>query len=601
MTSNGMTASGMKAELRRIPTAPPSDAAAFLEQCELLAHLPTDVRSSVAAQLSWYRIDGQDALIVEGDEPDAVFLLYTGTLRALSRSADGRWAAIREHRRGDIVGEASILAGAPRSATIVAVRDSIVAALPSADFLTLLEAHASLGLALSHVLSTRLVVRTPPPRNYRFVAVVPTDEAARSGSVWDPLIREIVTGSDAMLLTPSQLDATGIARYEQRDRVHLVNCQSLEGEALDRVLRQADRIIAVMHTAVPTGPNPGTASAIQAVVTGPAGPDCVACMIQTQHTALPTGTTALRNAVGAVVHHHVRESQLEDARVIGRTLSGTDLGFVFGGGGARGAAHIGVLRACESLGLNADRIGGTSMGAIAGSVHAAGYDWHAMLDTLKRFERSGAMREISVPTVAVLGTRKLDGILRSVFGDASIDDLWRPFFCTSVDLTRGELAVHDDGPAATWVRASGAVPGVFPPVAGPDGSLHIDGGLLNNLPADVMRTQTRGLVVLVDVAAPTASLSVDPHQVPPLGWRDVRARIKKQPTFPSVLSTLQRGTLLTSAQQRAAAIASADLLIEPALTEFGLFDFGAIDEIVERGYRAAMDTLPTWAQQHGLL
>jgi predicted acylesterase/phospholipase RssA/CRP-like cAMP-binding protein len=583
----------------RVITAPP-DAASFLRDCDVFRVLTEEVRERIRMRLTWHAVPGQSAVITQGQTSDSVHVVYSGTLRVLGVGTDGRPTVWREHHKGDMIGEAGVLTAQPRSATIVAIRDSVVATLDAATFHQLVEAEPTVGAALSTMLSHRLIARTPPLRSYRFVATLALGDLSENRDQWNSLTERVAEGSDAVRL-PLDAVRQGLDEYEGVERVHLIDVTGLDSTELERTLRQVDRIVVAFYSDDTLRAYQRQVDLIRSFTSGVDGSDAVVVLVQKHGSRLPTRSLGAISRFGDVEHHHVRANRLADAVAVGRALAGRDLCLVLGGGGARGAAHIGVLKAIDQLGLNVDRVGGTSMGAIMGAAHAAGLDWQSIIDMLGEFQQSGAMREVSVPTVALLATRKLERIYGSLLGDAGIEDLWRPFFCTSVNLTSGRLDVHRTGRVTTWIRASGAVPGVFPPVAGPDGSLHIDGGLLNNLPSDIMRGLTRGRIVMVDVAAPTTSLRIDPVRTPPLGWRDVVARIRKRPTYPSVVNTMQRGALLSSSQQRSHAFASADLVLEPPLIEFGLFDFASTDAIVERGYRTAMETLPPWLASVGLL
>jgi NTE family protein len=245
------------------------------------------------------------------------------------------------------------------------------------------------------------------------------------------------------------------------------------------------------------------------------------------------------------------------------------------------------LQALEESGIVVDHIGGTSMGAIIGGAYAAGYPTHELCSLVHRWHSSGAMRDLSFPTVSFLDSKKTERVFKELFGDRDIEDFWKNFLCVTVDITQGAVAVHERGEAAAWIRASGAVPGVFPPVIGPNGHLHIDGGLMNNVPSDIMKARWKSRVIAVDVGSPNPSMVYEPTQRPAIGLRYVADRMRNRPTLPSVGETLQRGALLTSTHQREAAIAAADVFLEPDVTEFGLFDFAKFKAVARRGYECA--------------
>ncbi len=215
----------------------------------------------------------------------------------------------------------------------------------------------------------------------------------------------------------------------------------------------------------------------------------------------PIDTTSWLALAPFARHHHVRRGSRPDIERAARRISRTGTGLVLGGGGARGLAHIGVLQAIEEFGVAVDDLGGSSMGAIMGALAAQGTDAGTMLEITARSLHHGRLqRDVAAPTVSVLRGRTLHRLFVETFGDRRIEDLWTGFFCTTVNLTRGELQIHTTGPIGCFALASGSVPGLFPPVVDDRGELHSDGGQLNNLPADVMRASAGGTVVAVDVS-----------------------------------------------------------------------------------------------------
>ena len=152
------------------------------------------------------------------------------------------------------------------------------------------------------------------------------------------------------------------------------------------------------------------------------------------------------------------------------------------------------MRALDEAGIPVDAIGGTSIGAVMGSFRALDLDaatreaW-----ALSGFVDSGNLFPPTLPVLSFSSARKVRDLLESpaYLGDRLIEETWIPFFCVSANLTKAETVVHDRGPLATAVRASLSLPGIFPPVRmGPD--LLVDGGVLNNLPVDIMRERFRG-------------------------------------------------------------------------------------------------------------
>jgi predicted acylesterase/phospholipase RssA len=267
---------------------------------------------------------------------------------------------------------------------------------------------------------------------------------------------------------------------------------------------------------------------------------------------------------------------------------GTAGGLVLSGGGARAFAHIGVIKALGEAGMPIDVVGGSSMGAIIAGQHAAGLDVDAMVELNRRAFSGSDLSDLTVPTVALRRARSTVRRLASMFGDRQIEDLPLRYFCVTSDLTHARVRVHDRGPLWLWTRASCAIPGLVPPIPS-EGSLLVDGGLLNNLPADVMRQRCSGTVIAVNVT-PTVDLAVDMPLVTEMsGWPQLWPMLfaGAEPRFPNIAEILSRTVFVGSVRDAQAQARHSDVYLEPALEGIGMGDFAAIDRIVDAGYRAA--------------
>jgi len=277
------------------------------------------------------------------------------------------------------------------------------------------------------------------------------------------------------------------------------------------------------------------------------------------------------------------------------------VGLVLGGGGARGAAHIGVLRELERLRIPIDAIAGTSMGAIVGSLYASGktpqqleelvgsIDWaDAFTDSTAREQLSFRRKEddASFPVRFELGLRdgqlllprgliqgqKLQLILREQFLHVShidnFDNLPVPFRAVASDIENGEAFVMTRGDLALAARASMSAPGIFAPVT-IDGRTLVDGGLVGNLPVDVMREMDVDVVIAVDVEFP----------------------LYEESELGSALGiTEQMLTILIrkETQRQIAQLGENDILIRPDLGQHGSTDFAAIGDTIEPGAQATL-------------
>ena len=304
----------------------------------------------------------------------------------------------------------------------------------------------------------------------------------------------------------------------------------------------------------------------------------------------------------------VSAAALEDrVALLARRLTGRSVGVVLSGGGARGLAHIGALEALLDAGVQIDRVGGCSAGALVGGLFAAGLSPGEIAERCRtELVERNPLRDYTVPVVSLIRGRDVRDMLVRCFGEQRIEALPRDYFCVSVDLVASRLVVHRGGLVHRAVGASMSLPGIGPPVVDGD-ALLVDGGVLDNLPVATMAATGEGPVIAVDVSAP--------FEPPDAGARPggrpranaVRERLRaavvgdaggEHARQPSLRETLMRAVTLGASDEASAAAEHAALVIRPPVREVGLFAFARLDELRMRGRRAAEQALasqPGWA------
>jgi NTE family protein len=276
-----------------------------------------------------------------------------------------------------------------------------------------------------------------------------------------------------------------------------------------------------------------------------------------------------------------------------RRLSGRAVGVVLSGGGARGAAHLGVLEELLAEGVEIDRVGGASMGALVGGQFAAGLSIDAIASRMaaELVERN-PMNDYTIPLVALTRGRKGEAMVRRLCGELMVEDLERDFFSVSSDLIANEAVEHRSGPLAEAVGASVAIPGFVPPVAIGE-RLLVDGGVLDNLPVARM-PRDEGPVIAVNVSASSAP------PPPPSRWRRPRTRALAAAVRRAVTGveeprlgfaqSLMRSVVL-GGQDAAAAASRADLFIAPDVSGVDLLDWKSMPAMRLAGRAAARSAL----------
>lgn len=281
----------------------------------------------------------------------------------------------------------------------------------------------------------------------------------------------------------------------------------------------------------------------------------------------------------------------QDVSRIARRLGNVSVGLVLGGGGARTFAHLGILKVLREEGIPIDIIAGTSMGAFIGALHIMGKSLEEILEIARmHWKKLNSPVSWTLPRIAFIKGKRIRTIVHEIFGDILIEDLPLPFFCVAGDLVSGQEVVIGQGKLYEAILASGALPGFFEPVSFKNMYL-VDGGVVNNVPGDVLKKQGVDMVIAVDV---TPEREV--HLISPFAQKTQRQpqHFLQQLLYYGKQLKFRYGTiLLPRIIMRVIAMEGLeitrnksryfDIHIKPNLEDFDLFDFKRLPQIVQIG------------------
>ena len=556
---------------------------AMLAALPLFSGLPRSVVDAAVAELEWTSLPGGRLLFEAGSPADAVYYVVSGCLGVFAPGGEliGRVAA------GESVGEMGLIVSRPRAATVRALRDSELASLSAGTFERVLLGHPEAILRLARLTVERLEdsggdrERQMTPRT---LALIPQDDGVDLARHAQGLVTalgrygrvDLVTGERAGSHSPQWFH-----EVEARNDFVVYAGVAADTPWTRLCLRQADVVLlaaranAEPHAWAGLGWQDGAARRAELLLIHEGG--------------FTNGAAARwQGVLPGVPCHHIRSTR--DYERVARLLTGRAVGLVLSGGGARGFAHLGVVRALRAHGVPIDLVGGTSMGGILAAGVAADWDDAELVERFRRsFVDTNPLSDFTLPLVSLVSGRKVGQLLRRELGEIDIEDLPLPFFCVSSNLTTGRTAVHQQGPLWRWLRASVAIPGVLPPVFH-GGEVFVDGGAMNNLPVDVMRAKGRGPVIGVDVGADRAfTTDIEATETPPfwnllLGRRGGRRR-------PNILQILWRTGMVNSTAATLLRRSQSDLLLTPALESLDLLDWKSFERAIEIGYRDASERL----------
>ncbi|XP_016956333.1 neuropathy target esterase sws isoform X1 [Drosophila biarmipes] len=598
--------------------------------------------------LDWIFLESGRAVYRQDESSDSTYIVLSGRMRSVITHPGGKKEIVGEYGKGDLVGIVEMITETSRTTTVMAVRDSELAKLPEGLFNAIKLRYPIVVTKLISFLSHRFlgsmqtrsgsgapgapVEANPVTHKYSTVALVPiTDEVPLTPFTYElyhslcaigPVLR-LTSDVVRKQLGPNIFEAANeyrltswLAQQEDRNIITLYQCDSSLSAWTHRCMRQADVILIV-----------GLGDRSYLVGKFEREIDRLAMRTQKELVLLypettnarPANTLSWLNARPWVTkHHHVlcvkriftRKSQYRindlysrvllsepnmhsDFSRLARWLTGNSIGLVLGGGGARGAAHIGMLKAIQEAGIPIDMVGGVSIGALMGALWCS--DRNITTVTQKAREWSKKMTkwflqllDLTYPITSMFSGREFNKTIHDTFGDVSIEDLWIPYFTLTTDITASCHRIHTNGSLWRYVRSSMSLSGYMPPLCDPkDGHLLLDGGYVNNLPADVMHNLGAAHIIAIDVG------SQDDTDLTNYGddlsgwwllykkWNPFTSPVKV-PDLPDIQSRLAYVSCVRQLEE----VKNSDYCeyIRPPIDKYKTLAFGSFDEIRDVGY-----------------
>ena len=593
----------------------------------LLGDLEPAAMALLRQHLEWVSLAGGRTLMTQGDPGDAMYLVVSGRLRARQRQEEGQERTIREMGRGQVIGELSLFTDEPRSASIVAVRDSVLVKLGKEAFNDLLAHSSRLSMLITRQIIHRLQNPMPPGATVRPVSLalfritdgvdVPAFarqlQAALSQHGRVALVDR--DGLDQALGRPGIADSpAGLLEADQTIGGHLDEVEAAHDFVLlladatpsgwtERCARRCDTALLVANALQPAEWH---AVERQCLTHGEANTEAqqLLVLLHPADRPSPQGTRRWLDRRPVAGHVHVRPELDRDLARLARLVSGNAIGLVLAGGGARGFAHLGVYRALKERQIEVDVVGGTSIGAVMAALVACDRPLDEVMAVARRSFSVNPTGDFNLlPLMSLIAGRRLRRIVADaartlIDGDGDIEDLWKTYYCVASNYTQAREQVLQRGPLHKAILASIAIPGALPPVP-MDGDLLCDGGTFNNFPVDVMRRQAGvGRVYGVDLSFrknPTQDLEEVPGTWALLRDR-LRPRRKRRYRLPSLVSYLMNVTILYSTSRQRQSQRLTDVCFNPPLDRVGMLQWSKFDDIVAQGHAHAVAVLDGTAE-----
>lgn len=615
--------------------------------------------------LDWMDLEAGKALYRQGDESNIAYIILNGRLRSVVKNSDGKKKLVDEYGRGETVGVVEVMTKSCRATTVHAIRDTELACLPVGllnaikvkkpqvvSRLIQLLGERILGsynrLSSSNIPSTEgvgvfsknivsnlstiaVVPMTPdiPLSHFTRLLTSAINSIVPASRLTSSLIQEEL-GTSALESVHEYRLITWLGHQEDTHRLVLYQADRSLTPWTARCIRQADCILLLgIAEKFPTSESMGKIVVEVERISVRVRKELV--LLHKEDVSHPTGTVKWLNALGWLSSYfHVRcpnsyflepttsseEKSLpkapnkhSDFSRLARRLTGTSVGLVLGGGGARGLSHCGMIKAFSEAGIPIDMVGGTSIGAFVGALYCEDCDSEKVSGRARSFSMKMAgymdkILDLTWPTTSMFTGRSFNRLIYSVFGERQIEDLWIPYFCVTTDITESMMRVHTSGCLWRYVRSSMSLSGYMPPLCDPvDGHLLLDGGYVNNLPADLMAARGAETIIAIDVGSPVNNDLTnygDDISGFALLWNRLNPFAKKMkiPTLTEIQSRLA----YVSCVRQLEAVKS-DLsceYIRPPTENIATLQFGSFDEVFRIGYSHCKTVLSGWTKSHVL-
>ncbi|MDR3477693.1 MAG: patatin-like phospholipase family protein [Gammaproteobacteria bacterium] len=589
----------------------------FLKKCKVFASIENEsgLFEALIAQFELVRLKENNVLFRQGDSSDYFYIVYSGKLSAVLTVPNGKSRNIGQILPGETVGELGSLTGEPRTLTVKAHEPAEILRLPDNIFKKLCQQYPSILFDTIHPVITRsrqIIQVLASGDNKKHIAIIPANESVNISVFEEKLTESLLHYKKVILISDTKLDSDNPNKS--------VN--------VDKIIQEAEEHNHVILYLLKTTETPLARACsdkigkIYIVAEGNTKPHFSNFAIEKIHqnkqliqvrrelillykkNAVPLNPQEWLEHANFYMHHNIRSDYDPDYKRLLRFIRGKAVGLVLSGGGAKGWAHIGAIKAIFEAHTPIDAIGGTSAGALVSTLYAytENYD-----ETLRKFgtlldatRNIVSFRNICWPAISLFSCEQFTTEAQKIFGKKRIENLWLPTFCTTCNLSQFKEAIHFNGILWELARGTVAVPGIVPPMI-LNGEMHIDGGVINNLPVNVMRDMLGPESKIIAVELISKGLDNVKYNFPPslnfreaflaklgLGYKDYK--------FPPFIDTFLQSLLVGSSVKQRENSLAADLLIAPDTANYSMLKVNETEKsaLIQLGYQAALEKISTW-------
>lgn len=579
----------------------------LLSQIHFFSQLSFKRKRQIKKEIEFIRINREEILMHEGDEPDFLYMVYSGRL-IVYKEIEGGERVLGVIGQGELIGEMALFSNLPRSASIRAVRNSILLRISNEKLRKLIADDADLILKMFFLTSERM---------QKMVA----KETLGSMQSKIQLIALLPSGGHKLNEEFLKLFKANLAKYEKycfynEDTFKNLANSGKEAQTVEhlRVLTQLEHEYPLIILTCDSEINDWSLFCLQHA-------DCFLfiaednksnlnkieqyisenknnftsvskqlILLQDKNTVHPTSTASFMQRRVIEDIHHVQLARPETILRMIRILLNRSFGLVLSGGGLFGLAHLGVIQALEENKIPIDAIGGVSSGSVIAALYARTLNIEETKEKFYTLLKKAKRKKFflwQIPLASLIKPTAVRKLAYEIFDDIDIEDLWIPFFSLACSLTTTKDVIFDKGSLMDGVIASNSLPGMLSPLL-LNGELFIDGGVSNTMPADIMKEKFGGTIMAVDVSQ-KRNIEIDKvHKNFPTTFEIMTNKLnpfKSYPKVPYIPEILTRSIIVGNKRKLAEVKTMVDFLVEPDFSNLGRINYKKVNHLIDIGYK----------------
>lgn len=549
-------------------------------------------------------------LFRQGDTSTHIYFLITGKLSIILKTENNNKKIINEIYPGETAGEISALSHELRSVTIKAAQDSILLQLPSNIFREIFHDHPAVLFEMmdivvnrSHRAIEQLMKETATKKQ---VAIMPANTTISLKNFTEKLIAEAQAIPNLLFVTEADLKNASttlkqtLQDIENKHETIVYLLEACETDIAQACLAKVTTLYVIA--------DPNTPPEINTFVRNQINNKTEIIFWHQTEDYLPKNPSLWLRQTKFFLYHHIRNDHDKDYQRLLRFITGQAIGVVLGGGGLRCWAHLGAITALLEANIPIDMIGGTSAGAIVAgfyALHESLHDPKKQLQTLSEATRKTVgLRNLTWPAISLSNGKLYTHVLKQIFNNVRIENLSIPTFFVSCNLASNTEKLHRRGYLWKAIRSSTAVPAIFPPIV-IKGKLHLDGGILNNLPVDSMKNFVGNKGTTIAIELTHNGHDKNKYKFPSVlpFWKTALVKLGWLPNkykFPHFIETFLKALLAGSSAKQYKNSQAANVLISPDLSQYGLLNVTKQQEkeLIKLGYDAAVTAIKNWRNKN---